>query len=182
MSNNIKLALTSMFSALVILFDYSLKFFQLKIPFFWFTVLKFDFTGVPIVLSYFFVGLSSSAIVSFIAFLAIVLRSGNIVSAFAKGIAEFSTILGIWLAYKLSLKSMIYNYIFAIFSRCLVMFFVNLLILPFIMFMPFESVIQMLPIITIFNIIQGSISVLIGYIIYTKLQGFPPIKRLKFSL
>jgi len=62
-----KLTGTAILAALVIIFDYSLKFSGLKIPFPWMPFLKFDFTGVPIVVSFLLFGTSSSAITSTIA-------------------------------------------------------------------------------------------------------------------
>ncbi len=37
-------------AALVIVFDYTLKYSGMKIPFPWYPNLKFDFTGVPIIM------------------------------------------------------------------------------------------------------------------------------------
>ena len=85
---------TAILAALVVVFDYTLKFSGLKIPFPWLPFLKFDFTGIPIILSLFLHGLSSGATTSVVAFLAIVARSGDLVAAGMKGLAEFSTVLG----------------------------------------------------------------------------------------
>ena len=49
---------TAIMAALVIVFDYTLKYSGLKIPFPWYPNLKFDFTGVPIVMSLFMYGFS----------------------------------------------------------------------------------------------------------------------------
>jgi riboflavin transporter FmnP len=48
------LAGTAVLAALVVVFDYTLKYANLKIVFPWLIYLKFDFTGVPIVLSLLF--------------------------------------------------------------------------------------------------------------------------------
>ena len=77
-----------MLAALVVVFDYTLKFSGLKIPFPWLPFLKFDFTGVPITLSLLLYGLSSGATTSILACLAILVRSGDLVGATMKAIAE----------------------------------------------------------------------------------------------
>ena len=43
---------TAMLSALVVVLDYGLEFSDLRIPFPWLPILKFDFTGVPVALSF----------------------------------------------------------------------------------------------------------------------------------
>ena len=88
------LASIAVLGALVVVFDYSLKFSGFKIPFPWLPFLKFDFTGIPIVLSAIIHGLGAGTITSAVAFLAILARSGDVVGASMKGLAEFSTVLG----------------------------------------------------------------------------------------
>ena len=55
---------TAILAALVLVFDYTLKYSGLKIPFPWFPDLKFDFTGVPIALSLLMYGLPSATTTS----------------------------------------------------------------------------------------------------------------------
>lgn len=69
---------TAILSALVVVFDYTLKYSGLKIPFPWMPTLKFDFTGIPILLSFLMYGLPSAFTTSLIALFAIVVRSGDV--------------------------------------------------------------------------------------------------------
>jgi riboflavin transporter FmnP len=157
------LAGTTILGTLVVVFDYSLKFSGLKIPFPWLPYLKFDFTGVPIVLSLLLFGLTSGTITSSVAFLAILVRSGDLVGAAMKAIAEFSTILGMTFALKLSKKNTkitkISSLILGVSSRSIMMVFANLIVFPQI-----AVIISLLTL--VFNVIQGSISIIPGYFLY----------------
>jgi len=79
------LAGTAILAALVVVFDYTMKYSSLKIPFPWLPFLKFDFTGIPVVLSLLLFGLIPGTFTSIIASVAILTRSGQIVSASMKG-------------------------------------------------------------------------------------------------
>jgi riboflavin transporter FmnP len=155
------LAGSAILGSLVIVVDYLMKFFGLKIPFPWLPYLKFDFTGVPIVLSLLFFGLASGATTSAIAFLAILIRSGDVVGASTKAIAEFATILGMAISASLLKKSSSFekgvSLISGIATRTTTMFFVNLIILS----------ILLSPLIATFNVIQGTIDILLGYFIHS---------------
>jgi riboflavin transporter FmnP len=69
------LAGTAILGTLVVVFDYSLKYSGFKIPFPWLPYLKFDFTGVPIVLFLLSFGLASGITTSAVALLAILARA-----------------------------------------------------------------------------------------------------------
>ena len=99
------LAGTAIFSALVVIFDYTLKFSGLKIPFPWAPFLRFDFTGVPIVVSFFLIDINSSLTVSLVAGLGILARSGDLLGASMKVIAEGSTVIGLYLGYRMISKT-----------------------------------------------------------------------------
>ena len=152
-----------------------MKFSGLKIPFPWLPYLKFDFTGVPIVLSLLLFGLASGATTSAVALLGILARSGNFVSASMKALAEFSTILGIATTQKALQKTgklaKIISPILGVTSRCLTMFFANLIILPIYHGIPQTAVIGLSPIVVVFNCIQGTISVLLGYFLYSAITS-----------
>ena len=171
--NTAKLTGTAILAALVIIFDYSLKFSGLKIPFPWMPFLKFDFTGVPIVVSFLLFGSSSSAITSTVACLGIVLRSGDLVGGVMKGIAEFSTVLGMALGLRLmgrfnagSRSTKIVSIVLGVLLRILSMSVWNLVVLPYAYGMPFGVVVGMLPLLGVFNGIQGTITTFIGYVLY----------------
>ena len=168
-----KLTGTAILAALVIVFDYSLKFSGLKIPFPWMPFLKFDFTGVPIVISFLLFGLSSASITSTVACLGIIMRSGDLVGGVMKGVAEFSTVLGMALGVKLmgQLKTRLGSTRtvatgFGVLLRILSMTVWNLIVLPLYYGFPLNSVIGMLPLLGVFNGIQGIITAFLGYMIY----------------
>ncbi len=85
---------TALLAALVVVFDYSMKYSGLKMIFPWLPFLKFDFTGIPIVLSFYLFGFISSAFTSAIALFAILARSGDFFSASMKALAELFTVVG----------------------------------------------------------------------------------------
>jgi riboflavin transporter FmnP len=86
-----------------------------------------------------------------IAFVVILARSGDIVGASMKAVAELSTVVGLALALKTTTKFRnVISFASAITVRCFVMFLLNLLLFP----------IGISPLIAAFNVIQGSISIL----------------------
>ncbi len=162
-----QIAGTSILAALVVVFDYTLKFSGLKIPFPWLPFLKFDFTGVPIALSLLLYGLPSGAATSLIACLAILARSGDLVGATMKAVAEFSTVLGIAAGLYLTRRyRKIISALIGIALRIATMSAMNLVILPIYYGLPYNVVIALLPMIGIFNAIQGAITVGVGYLLY----------------
>lgn len=163
---------TAIMGSITVVLDYTLKFSGLKIPFPWFPQLKFDFTGIPIVLSLLLYGLRSGAMTSSIAFLAIFLRSsGDLLGASSKAIAEFSTILGMAAFTKRTDRFGKYmSIITGLALRVATMSLVNLATLPifYSVFYPtFLAAVLFLPLLGIFNIIAGSISIFGGFLIYT---------------
>lgn len=163
----VRLTGTAILAALVVFFDYSLKFSGLKIPFPWLPFLKFDFTGVPIALSLLLYGLPSGATTSIVAFLAITFRSYKPVDALIKAIAEFSTILGIAIGLHLPQRYRRgVSLVFGVTLRIAVMSLTNIIVLPTYKGIPYAVTLNLLPMIGVFNAIQGSITVLIGYLLY----------------
>lgn len=173
------LAGIAILSALVVVLDYTMKFSGFKIPFPWLPFLKFDFTGIPIVLSLLLYGLTPGATTSFVAFLAILIRSGDIVGSSMKGIAEFSTILGIFIGLRFQgtiRKAM--SFVIGLTSRCIIMSLLNLIILPLYYGMSYEATISLTPLIMVFNAMQGALSILVGYLIYEPLiYGAPSLMK-----
>ena len=166
---------TAILAALVVVFDYSLKFSGLKIPFPWLPFLKFDFTGIPIALSLLLYGLSSGATTSIVACLAIVARSGELVGAVMKAIAEFSTILGIAIGlYLPSRCRRTVSVVVGVALRIATMSVTNLIVLPTYYGMLYDVAVDLLPMIGVFNAIQGTLTVLIGHFLYeTYVSRFP---------
>jgi riboflavin transporter FmnP len=175
---------TAVLAALVFIFDYTMKFSGLKIPFPWLPNLKFDFTGVPIVLSTLLFGLASGATTSAIAFLAILIRSGDVVGASMKALAEFSTILGMVLAFNRFTKNAkltkAASPFFGVASRSLAMFFANLIVLPVYYGLPQTAAFFLSPLIVAFNVAQGFIGIILGYFVYEALirrTSYPIINK-----
>lgn len=165
------LAGTAILAALVVVFDYTMKYSGLKIPFPWLPTLKFDFTGIPIVLSLYLFGFVSGVFTSAIAFVGILARSGDVVSSSMKALAEVSTIVGMKLAMRVASNFRRSAALAAgVSARSVIMAFANLLVLPAHNQIPFLLVIGISPLIVAFNVIQGSISILGGYFIYEAIK------------
>lgn len=162
-----RIAGTAILSTLVVVFDYSLKFSGLKIPFPWLPILKFDFTGIPIALSILLYGLPSGATTSIIAFLAITARSGKPVSALVKAIAEFSTVLGIGVGLRLPSRwRKGVSVLVGVVLRIAAMSVTSLIVFTTYYGFPYDATVGMLPIIGVFNAIHGAMTVLVGYLLY----------------
>jgi riboflavin transporter FmnP len=169
------LAGTIVLAALVVVFDYAMRYSGLKIPFPWFPTLKFDFTGIPIVLSLLLYGLVPGAFTSAIAVLAILARSGNIVSSFMKGLAEFSTVLGMFLGLKIAKRFKLpAAYFLGISTRVIVMTIANLALI-YMGFLRYGDALLIFVLLTgVFNAIQGTISIVCGYLIYAAVKRRVP--------
>jgi riboflavin transporter FmnP len=180
------LAATATLSAMVVIFDYALKYSNLKIPFPWFPVLKFDFTGIPIVLSFFLLGLIPGAFTSAVAFVAILARSGDFIGSSMKGLAEFSTIIGVAISLRFFGRFKIASFLpFGIISRVLVMIAANLALI-YTGIMPLPKSYVDVPLLVafllgVFNALQGAISIAGGYFVFEaiKRRAPPLIQRMK---
>jgi len=166
---SIFIARVAILSALVVIFDYTMKFSGWKIPFPWLPFLRFDFTGIPIVLSFLLLGLTSGATTSAVAFIAILVRSGKAVDALMKAMAEFSTVLGMALGLRFKKIGKPASYALGIVSRIFFTTLANLVVLPSYQGIPFELTVQLSPLLGAFNVLQGSLSILGGYVIYEAL-------------
>lgn len=176
-TNTAKLTGTAIMAALVIVFDYTLKYAGLKIPFPWYSNLKFDFTGIPIALSLLMYGLPSATTTSLIAGLGIVMRSGDWVAASLKTVAEYSTIIGMTAGLRLGGKLIpgdkfgrISSFLFGIVSRIIFMVIANLIALPNFYGAPISAAYALIPTIIVFNIIQGGITVGLGYFLFDSVK------------
>jgi len=174
------LAGTAILAALVVVFDYTVKYSGLKVPFPWLPILKFDFTGIPIILSLLLFGLVPGAFTSVIAVLAILARSGDFVGSSMKGLAEFLTVFGMFLGLKMATKFRLpFSFCLGIATRVFVMMLVNLglIYMGLMRFPPSYSEIPSLLIILltgVFNVIQGAISIIGGYFIYEAIKRRSP--------
>jgi len=165
---------TAILSALVVVFDYTLKFTGVKIPFPLFPTLRFDLDGVPIVLSLLLYGPYSAVVTCFVAFVAILARSGIVLSASMKALAEFGTILGLIPFYKIhSNGAKAFAVLSGTSSRVLVMTLANLAVWPLI-FASLQAAMAFVPFLAVFNAIAAVISISGGYLIYAALAKRAP--------
>lgn len=178
-TNTTTLAGTTILAALVVVFDYAMKYSRLKIPFPWLPFLKFDFTGIPIVLSLLLFGLIPGTFTSIIASVAILARSGQVVSSSMKGVAEFSTILGMAVGLKLLERfRLACSFALGITSRVIIMIFVDLALI-YVGVISLPTSYADIPIMAAllfgaFNAIQGTLSILGGYSIYEAIKRRVP--------
>lgn len=178
--NTVTLAGTAVLAALVVVFDYAMKYSNLKILFPWLPFLKFDFTGIPIVLSLLLFGLVPGAFTSAIAFIAILARSGDVVGSSMKGIAEFSTILGMAIGLTLFKRfKIISSFTLGVISRVLVMMAANLvLIYVGIMSLPpsyADISLFVVLLLGLFNVIQGALSIIGGQLVFEAIRKRAPL-------
>ena len=171
--DTVRLVGTAILAAMVIVFDYTLKYSGLKIPFPWLPFLKFDFTGVPIMISLFMFGLPSAVSTSLAALLGIIARSGELVGATSKALAELSTALGIAAGLRLTgdrgigdTITKVTSVALGLLSRVVVMSLWNIVVLPNYQGIPYDYVVGLLPMLGVFNAMQGAISALLGYTLY----------------
>jgi riboflavin transporter FmnP len=165
---------TAIMSALVVVFDYVLKFSGVKIPFPMMPTMKFDLDGIPIVLALFLYGPFSALTTCFVAFVAILARSGAAVSASMKALAEFGTVLGLLPFYKINPKGFrLFGIASGALSRILVMIAATLMMWPLI-FQSEQAALAFVPFLAIFNAIAAVVSVSGGYIIYKAIASRAP--------
>jgi riboflavin transporter FmnP len=164
---------TAILAAMVVVFDYALKYSGLKIPFPWMPFLKFDFTGIPIVVSLLLYGWPSSAFTSLAGTLGIVVRSGDLVGGAMKGVAELSTSAGMAIGLYAARRTGRRGYTVKVLSvviglalRIVVMSGWNLVVLPTYYGVPYSVAVGMLFLLGAFNAMQGGISTLLGYALY----------------
>jgi len=181
---SVVLASIALLGAVVFVLDWTFKIAGLKIPFPFppLHILKFDFMGIPMLLAYFLFGLPAGIVTSLVAFLSISFRSSF--SGFMKFLAEFATIVGVYIVLRArkptSDKLKILAMISGIIVRVALMDIVNVLLLPIFVpaFYPTHmAVVVLLPLFSLFNIIQGSISIFGGFLLYEAvIRRLPSLK------
>ncbi|MBN1683088.1 hypothetical protein JW865_06010 [Candidatus Bathyarchaeota archaeon] len=164
---------TALMAALAVVLDYALKYSGLKIQFPWMPMLKFDFTEIPIIMSYFLYGVSSAVITSCIVFVGMLMRSSDLIGAIMKIVAELSTIFGLivfsWIINKLNKISsfqFILNIFMGIIFRIIATSITNFYVLPNYYQISLEVTLSMLPLIAVFNTLQGFINLFLGYVLF----------------
>lgn len=165
---------TAILSALVVVFDYVLKFAGIKIPFPIFPILKFDLDGIPIVLSLLLYGPYSAVTTCFVAFVAIVARSGDALSASMKALAEFATVLGMIPLYRINSNRLRWLAVVpGIVTRVVVMIVATLAAWP-LLFKSLNAVIAFIPFSALFNAVAAVICIVGGFLIYEALSRRAP--------
>lgn len=169
------LAGTATLGALTVVLDYTWKYSSMKIQFPPLSYLRFDFTGIPIVVATLLFGLIPGVVTSLVATLAILARSGDVLGSFMKGLAEFSTILGIALGLRFSrtARKPVSSF-FGIAFRILTMMVANLIAI-FVGILPLrEPLIEVTLLTGVFNAIQGALSVYGGFFIFEVMRRRAP--------
>ncbi len=135
--------------------------------------LKFDFTGIPIVVSLLLFDVASGATTSLVAALGIIARSGDLIGGAMKGIAEFSTVLGVSGGLYLSKRACLgeglgkgVSLVAGVAVRIIMMSGWNLVVLPRFYGVPLNVVVGMLGLLAVFNGIQGGMTILLGFLLH----------------
>ena len=150
----------------------AMEILPLDVPFPPLRFLTFDPTGIPLTLALYMYGLPSSLVSTLIAAFIISLprppfKPANPIGGFFKGLAEASTLLGIWLAVKISKKkSLPLALTSGLALRVIVMNVANYLLLPVLYGILIDVVVSLIPPISVFNAIQGGINILASYYFY----------------
>lgn len=90
------IALSSIFSALAVMLTMT----NLTIPFPLLPYLKFDFSEIPVAMSFFLIGPQYALLTTAIYWIVLTIRAGDILGPAMKGIAVASMIIGFWVASK----------------------------------------------------------------------------------
>jgi riboflavin transporter FmnP len=166
---------TALICALVFTLDWTFKLAGLKIPFPYLQFLRFDLMGIPILLALFLFGFYSATTASFFLMFSISLRDPF--SGFMRFLAEFATILGVYLALRSRSPTGRWWKTAALVSGMLSMVDVtslaNFALLPIFMstfYASFSAVAVLVPAMALFNVVQGAISILGGYLLYEAIK------------
>jgi riboflavin transporter FmnP len=171
---------TALLGAVVAVLDLVVR---LKIPFPPLPYLKLDVLGVPMLLSSFLFGFFSGSITSLIAWLTIATRDWF--SGFMKFAAEFSTVIGVYIVLRTRNPNSTWWKALAMVSgvlvRVLVMAVANIALLPVFyasLYKTYDAVIILIPLISVFNALQGAVSVFGGFLVYEAVVlRLPSLKR-----
>lgn len=173
---------TALLGAVVFVLDWTFKIAGLKIPFPLLPFLKFDFMGIPMLLAFFLFGFPAGIITCLVAFLSISFRDPTLVSGFMKFLAEFATIVSVYVVLRgripSSNKLKILAMISGVIVRVALMDTAVVSLLPIVGYYPTHmAVIVLLPLFSLFNIIQGCISVFGGFLLYEAvIRRLPSLK------
>jgi len=161
---------TALLGATVAVLDWS----RFKISYPLLPFLKFDALGIPMLLSYFLFGFLSGMITSVVSWLSISTHDPLFpFSGLMKFLAEFSTITGVYFVLRAhrptSNRWRTLSMISGISARVITMAVANILLLPIFMssyYKTYAAVIVLIPLISVFNAVQGAVSVFGGFVVY----------------
>ncbi len=174
-NQSLSIAGTAVLGALVIIFDLALWSLRIKIPFPLFPRLRFDISGIPVILSLFLYGPLSGAATSIVLFLIVSFRDPF--SAFMKALAEMSTVAGMIPFYgRRSRASAVLSVASGVTLRVGVMVVANTVLLPAFSILSWDAAVSLAPFMAGFNVVAGIISSVGAYAIYQAL-----LKRFRTS-
>lgn len=166
-----RISLTSLMAALAVLCEV----LPLDVPFPLMTRLTFDPTGIPLAFLVLACGFKEGAIATLITALVISIprppfKPPNPFGALMKGLAELSTLVGIYIAISASKKDMKRTLAYAMLSggmvRVIVMSIANFFLLPLFFRISQSVVLSLLIPIAVFNIIQGVLNIVGASFLY----------------
>jgi len=130
--------------------------------------LKFDIDGIPLFCAMAFFGLPAGALASAMLGLGIMVRAPGLpglVGGSMKALAEFSTLMGSYSGLRLGSRTGGRAWAWAslgLLTRVAVMCPANVLVVPLVYQIPLEAVLVLLPLIALFNVLQGAITIYLG--------------------
>jgi len=154
----------------------------LDLPFPLFEKLTIDPTGIPLVLALFIYGPISSIAATIITAFVIALprppfKPPNPIGAFFKGLAELATLCGVIVYLKIfKKKSFLIASVFGILFRVVIMCIANYVFLPIFYGLPTSVAVSFIPIIIVFNIVQGAINLYVAYYLFKAVKRSYPFK------
>jgi len=161
---------TALLGTLVFVLDWLFKMSGLKIIFPYMPALRFDILGIIVLVAFFLFGFYSATTTSLILMFSIGMRDPF--SGIMRFAAEFATILGVYLVLRArrpaSNRWKIASIGSGIAMRVGVTSITNVLLLPIftLYYASSFAVISVLPFIATFNVIQGTLSIMGGFLLY----------------
>ena len=178
-SRSLKISVTALFAA----FASILEILPLDLRFPLYEKVTLDPTGIPLTLALYMFGIDVASVATIVTGLVISLprppfKGPNPIGAFFKSLAELSTLLGIYASrrlWKSKLSTLLWSLVTGVTTRAIVMTTACIALLPLFYGVPQHIVFKIAPIIAVFNLVQGTLNIVIGYLLYE------PIKKRVYS-
>jgi len=172
-SRSLKVAATALFAAMAAV----LEILPLDLAFPLYEKLTLDPTGIPLMLALYLFGFDVAAPAALITGIVIALprppfRGPNPVGAFFKSLAEISTLAGVCASRRLwrgKWLTLLASLSLGVAARAIVMTAACIALLPLFYCIPLTMVIGLGPVVAVFNVIQGSLNIVAGYLLYEAL-------------